>query len=105
MCRRTFIYNLCIVFNSSEVVLKIRLKKNNKNSDVFCSEMLVYRLHGNLFMLVRSTTFICIVKCVYNNDGYSGEGEGNKLKFVQRFWVTRSTINNFKVGTFFIGQL
>lgn len=31
--------------------------------------------------------------------------EGNKLKFVQRFRVTRSTINNFKVGTFFIGQL
>ena len=56
-------------------------------------------------MLVRSITFICIVKCVYNNDGCSGEGEGNKLKFVQRFWVTRSTINNFKVGTFFIGQL
>lgn len=27
MCRRTFMFNLCIVFNSSEVVLNIRLKK------------------------------------------------------------------------------
>jgi len=68
-------------------------------------ETLVYRLYRNLFMPARSTTFICIVKCVYNNDRSGGAGEGNKLKFVQRFWVTRSTINNFKVGTFFIGRL